>query len=578
MTVSTSNYRNEYNGDCSTTCFAYTFKILEQSHLAVYVANALKTITADYTVTGVEAAGGGNIVLKTPPVLGELVVVERDVPFTQTTAYPEGGVFPAATHEKALDKLTMAIQAVKGLVLRSWRFAAGSPKASAGYVVDEPRAGMYPRVKADCSGIEFVALESCGTYANPVTTLGDLIRGNDCGAQERLARGPLGSSLRMWPTDKPDWTCGDVVLTNKTDASIAIRAVVSLDPNCDQAVIVNDGKACGRIYLVAPGSIGDDCRGFLVFSGGPVRATGSSISRGSYVRKASTSGFETTCVLHTDHRPVPKGAIGVAVEHAEGTVVAVLKFPTPSNGMQGLPTVRGNRSASTSGTPCTQVDLVAQRLVLADSCNDVVVVRNPASINNSICTSFTNKKNGRDNTESGGGFPAGDLHFYWVYEGQSGTLYSRSSTKGPDTSGPELPTCETNYAYSHSAYWDGNCLRRHTVRGATVYFDCTDSTRVLNAGAATCETRVSLVTVVPGIATRVHLRGEALNDTGGQANIVLGHRLNCLAMTINVRATSTDDFELTIPNINQEVFYRIDAASLALTLRVAGFDVPNGDS
>ena len=219
MTVATANYRNSYHGDCSTTCFAYTFKILDQSHLSVYVDGELKTITADYTVTGVEAASGGNIVLKTPPTLLKLVVIERDMPFTQTTAYPEGGVFPSTSHEKAIDKLTMMVQQIRGIVNRAWRFAVGSEFAADGYTVDEPKAGFYARIKGDCSGIEYVGLEACGTYANPVTTKGDLIRGNECGTQERLAAGPAGSALRLHPvTEKPDWTCGDVVLVNKTDA------------------------------------------------------------------------------------------------------------------------------------------------------------------------------------------------------------------------------------------------------------------------------------------------------------------------------------------------------------------------
>ena len=133
MTVQTSNYRNEYHGDCSTTCFAYTFRILDNSHIAVYVDGTLKTLTADYSVSSVDVATGGNVILNIPPTLNTLVVLTRDVPFTQTTSYTPGGVFPASSHEKALDKLTMAVQAIKGIVLRSLRLDRKSTRLNSSH-------------------------------------------------------------------------------------------------------------------------------------------------------------------------------------------------------------------------------------------------------------------------------------------------------------------------------------------------------------------------------------------------------------------------------------------------------------
>lgn len=585
MTVATTNYRNEYSGDCSTTTFGYTFRILDKSHLEVYVAGVLQTITTDYTVTGVDSAAGGNVVFAAPPNLKERVVIVRDVPFTQTTSYVEGSSFPAASHEKAIDKLTMALQVVEGLVLRSWRFAASSPYAANGYTVDEPKGGSYVRIKSDCSGVEYVALQNCGTYANPVTTKGDLIRGNDLGEQERLALGGAGTVLVAASTGKPEWgTIGLPLLRNKTDAQADAGRFFAISLDCDSAVVTSDVTGCTRVGVITSAAVGDDCNELFVFGGARVTMLAQgNIARGHYVKKGTTEGaVVTTCVSTIDIRPIPRGTLGLALGHSTGNCVPVLTFGVPAGGNQGVPAVRRNRSASVAATPCTQVSLVADYLTLVDSCNDVVVVKGPADLTHNVCTSFTNKKNGRDNTEIGGGFQAGDIHFYWTYEGPGGTVYSRSSTKGPETSGPELPTCETHWAYSHSLYWDSNCLRRHTVRGHSVFFDCTDSTRILNAGAATCETRVNFPTVVPAIATRVRFNVRVADTSSALGEVYLGYRLNCIAMVLGPSSPTTSGGEngvaVDLPNNNQEIFYRQSDSSMQTTISVLGFDVPSGDS
>jgi len=111
MTVSSSSSRNEYNGNGVTTSFAYTFRILDEDHVAVYQDGTLKTITTHYTVTGVGNSGGGSIVFGAAPAAGTgNVVIVRAVPLTQETDYVENDPFPAESHEDALDKLTMIVQ------------------------------------------------------------------------------------------------------------------------------------------------------------------------------------------------------------------------------------------------------------------------------------------------------------------------------------------------------------------------------------------------------------------------------------------------------------------------------------
>jgi len=111
MTVSSTTSRNEYNGNGGTDTFSYTFRILDQDHIAVYVDDVLQTLTTDYIVSGVGGTGGGDIEFVTPPPTGTAnVIFLRSVPLTQETDYVENDPFPAESHEDALDKLTMIVQ------------------------------------------------------------------------------------------------------------------------------------------------------------------------------------------------------------------------------------------------------------------------------------------------------------------------------------------------------------------------------------------------------------------------------------------------------------------------------------
>lgn len=141
MTVSTTNTRNSYSGNGSTTVFAYTFKIFDDDDITVIVrtdstgVETTKTKTTHYTVSGVGSASGGNITFGSAPASGETVVLLRTTARTQLTDYTPNDPFPAATHEDALDKLTLIAQELQEEVGRSLKLSQTNTIATAEFTV-----------------------------------------------------------------------------------------------------------------------------------------------------------------------------------------------------------------------------------------------------------------------------------------------------------------------------------------------------------------------------------------------------------------------------------------------------------
>jgi hypothetical protein len=114
VTVSSATNKVSYNGNGSTTVFAYGFKIFDQDDLTVIIRNAsggetTKTITTHYTVSGVGAASGGNVTMGTAPASGESLTIIREQPLTQGLDLVPNDPFPATLVEDTLDKITFMV-------------------------------------------------------------------------------------------------------------------------------------------------------------------------------------------------------------------------------------------------------------------------------------------------------------------------------------------------------------------------------------------------------------------------------------------------------------------------------------
>jgi hypothetical protein len=120
MAVQSDTSRIQYAGNNSTTTsYAVPFVFQENSHLKA-IARTSAGVESVVTLTNHTGAGnvnGGTARTSVAVPATSTLTIYREVPATQTTIYQEGGDFPAASHERALDKLTqIAQQNARGVV------------------------------------------------------------------------------------------------------------------------------------------------------------------------------------------------------------------------------------------------------------------------------------------------------------------------------------------------------------------------------------------------------------------------------------------------------------------------------
>ena len=136
MTISTTIRTNQYNGNNSTTAFAYVFNIQADSEIEVYLGTpvgaptswARQTLTTHYTVSNAGVAGGGNVTFGSAPPTGVgNVFIRRVTPKTQTSDYVENDPFSSDTIEQNLDKLTQVTQDMQEEIDRCFKLGTIVP-------------------------------------------------------------------------------------------------------------------------------------------------------------------------------------------------------------------------------------------------------------------------------------------------------------------------------------------------------------------------------------------------------------------------------------------------------------------
>lgn len=172
MTVSTTLNRISSAADGILLSFPYTFEIFKNTDLQVYDITAagvatLKTLTTDYTVTGVGAPTGGNVLFVAAPLAGHTVLIIRVLTEDQQSALPANDKFPSTTVETALDKLTMLTQQLSEVDARCLKVALTSLFANLSF--PDPVAGKFLRWNAGQTGVENADIGAGGAIGLPVS-------------------------------------------------------------------------------------------------------------------------------------------------------------------------------------------------------------------------------------------------------------------------------------------------------------------------------------------------------------------------------------------------------------------------
>lgn len=154
MAITNENNRNQYTANGVITSFAYTFKITDASHIAVYEDGVL--VGSGFTVAGVGDAAGGTVDYSVAPANLVKITLLLNVPVTQPTVYPIGSKFPASAHEGALDNIVRQNQQQQELLDRTLTWPVTVDSASA--VLPDPdtttNQGKAIFIKSDGSGLE----------------------------------------------------------------------------------------------------------------------------------------------------------------------------------------------------------------------------------------------------------------------------------------------------------------------------------------------------------------------------------------------------------------------------------------
>ena len=156
MTVSAQTPIKRSTANGVTTVFPYDFKILAAADLEVSLDGVVKTLTTDYTLSGVGDDAGGNVTMLSAPANGAIVVRRRNMAYTREVDYQDQGELPTDTLDDDQDAPILMIQQVAEGLSR----AVSLPPESTGVslTLPTPAALQYLRWNAAADALESVLL------------------------------------------------------------------------------------------------------------------------------------------------------------------------------------------------------------------------------------------------------------------------------------------------------------------------------------------------------------------------------------------------------------------------------------
>lgn len=171
MTISSIKSKDSFDGNGSTVEFQIDFMFMHDEDVEVVLkdetgAEQLQVSGTDYQLIGAGEQVGGACRMTIPPASGQSLHIRRNPAVVQGTDYPENDAFPAASHEAALDYLTMICQSLSERLDRTISFRVSS--AVCGVNLPEPEADRVLAWNTLGSNLENRAVLSSGSILVPV--------------------------------------------------------------------------------------------------------------------------------------------------------------------------------------------------------------------------------------------------------------------------------------------------------------------------------------------------------------------------------------------------------------------------
>ena len=180
MSLSTLTGKWVQTMDAGVIDYAYPYKFYAKSEMTVTILKVSTGVeTALALTTGFTIAAtapyptGTTIRIIDPKDSTYKIIFQRMLPLTQLTEWPESGPFPAASHETALDRLTMIMQQIQD---KANRLLTTDITQTSGYGLPVPVAYYYigwnstadaiiNYAPIDCTAVQTSATDAA-TYAN----------------------------------------------------------------------------------------------------------------------------------------------------------------------------------------------------------------------------------------------------------------------------------------------------------------------------------------------------------------------------------------------------------------------------
>nr|WP_321259712.1 phage tail fiber protein [uncultured Pseudodesulfovibrio sp.] len=172
MTIASLKTKEYFSGNGSTRVFELPFMFMRDEDVEVLVSDAegvetVQVLGSDYTLTGAGEQSCGVCHMSRTLQKEEVLFVRRSPVLTQEADYLENGAFPAASHEAALDKLTMICQALSERLDRTISLRISS--AVEGLVLPEPAADNVLGWNAAQDNLENKEIIDFGQVAIPIS-------------------------------------------------------------------------------------------------------------------------------------------------------------------------------------------------------------------------------------------------------------------------------------------------------------------------------------------------------------------------------------------------------------------------